>query len=252
LSHRSNAEGDPLPDPIPILAAEVRRGESLTALPPRPDWDARDLVEQAARLLEGDMGGGERSIEVSGKFAGAAPGLVLEPELVRRLAAARTSLGIRLESLEIGRAVRATRARREGRTNSQVSVHLLVRGDFEPDVFTNRIGIHPTSTVRKEQPRRLMARFDTWKYKIGPLSVAHFPAWAADQLLEQLLPRANAIRAAVGEFSLRSSFTFSAACEDVAPTLLISPGQLAGITELETHLEFAVTVVRENETFLEF
>lgn len=240
-------------NPTPIITGKLRGVRYAVEVGPRATWHFEEILMELLSTLKATKDTvGQPTVELIAMFAGSAPGLELPPDRVDWLAETGANLVVSAVPLELGLLERQRSAQRLGRILSELSVSFRVRGDFEPDAFSKSVGIKATSSSRKDEPRRLKARVSTWRCQVGPFPLEEFPAWAIDQLLLELLPRAADIHTAVRELELETAFRFSAVCVDVCPRLNLSAAQIAGIAKLSTSLEYAMTVPREDEDFIEF
>jgi hypothetical protein len=129
---------------------------------------------------------------------------------------------------------------------------LVVRGHFDPDWFSERAGLQPTSTVRESDRRPIPAKLSVWRLGTGPIRQATIPSLITDQLLSLLAPSAAQIKEAVLQGGLTSIVRFVTAFEDVVPRVVIHPNQLEDIARLGAGLEFSISRTYETDSVVEF
>jgi hypothetical protein len=240
-------------NPIPRLEATLRSQSGVRIVGPTDTWEIGSLIDNLGVHAPTDAGSVLPSdIEIRGMFFGSAPGLSLPPSRVRDLARARTSLVIALRTTDFGVIGRDTPVAARDADRTILSVSFRVKGLFEPDDFSRRVGLVPTKISRRQQPRRLMARVSTWRLEVGPQAGGAFAPSATEHLLSQLEPHTDSIRSAVRETGTRSAFTFAAVYGDIVPSLSVSADVMTRIAELESWLDFSLMVVREDRDILEF
>lgn len=211
------------------------------------------MLDQLLRGVRADeLGRSASTIEVSGIFFGSPPGLSLSADRVKLLSDLDTSLSITLRTTVVGPLGHETAQHADGAERSTVSVSYRVKGMFEPDEFSNRVGLQPTKTSRRQEHRRLMARFSTWRIELGPFVAQEFPTSATDELLDRVLPHAGVLHSTVQATSTRAAIHFAARYGVVVPALHVTREQVRRIGALGCWLDFSILVLREDAEHLEF
>lgn len=87
-------------------------------------------------------------------------------------------------------------------------VYFALRGDFDTDEVTQRVGLTPTKALRKHEkdPERKTPRFSHWDYSTPVVRGKHVDVYElASQITANLRPHAGAIRQAVQDLGLSAT-----------------------------------------------
>jgi hypothetical protein len=240
-------------NPTPRLEARIRTGSGLYLVGPRDTWEMGSLLAELVEAPFSEPGIAKTvDIEIGGMFFGSAPGLSLSPARVNQLSERKANLTIAMRTTDVGVVGREPPVDARNSDRTSVSVSFRVSGLFEPDEFTERVGLRPTRATRRQDPRRLMARVSTWRLEAGPIVADDFSALATNELLAEVLPSAAAIKSAVRETGTRSAIHFAGMYGDVVPKLTVARGQMTSIAQFECWLDYSLIVVRGSGDNLEF
>lgn len=243
-----------LPNPPPIVSGTLRVGPLAPHSTQRSTWQLEevlvDLVDELRTSHRDDVNDVE--IDIHAQFAGSPPALSLSAAMLKTLALNRAALSVELEPIELNAALRAIRSSRVGHVATTVRVAFRIRGHFDPDLFSQRVQIRPTSVVREDESRPARARMSVWRIETGPTESARFPVAVFRPLLSVLIRHRAAIARAARELHVDPALRFTAECNDVIPRLDLSAELIGEISTLDCRLEFAVTLAREDDETFEF
>jgi len=237
-------------DPVPFLTGRLSRPGGSTQLRARSAWDFAELVREALAIVPASASAPDDSVKIDlvGSFTGPPPSAELSRDMVVRLAETNVTLSISLEPSWRQRLSNDSRAPSE----TESKLFFSVSGHFDPNAFTQTVGVSPTSVVREGEPRLLIPRVSVWSLKRGPFTGHEIPVDAIEALLGELVPRAAVIRSATNDANVTSSFGVFIDLADVAPTFRLSSRHFVGLARLGSSVEYSVSILRESSAVLEF